>query len=484
MSKEEYFLNLRTALTEFDTELVQEIITDYEEHFKVGAANGKSEETIIEELGSIEGLVRELRELSGTNAAEEGKKAEKKAEEQAEKKADDQTQEQSNEQTQEEKNNQSHEYRYERNYEFDFDHVMKNVEKALDQAGRAVDQAMKQASRSFSNINFEFGSTNRNRKEKNSSNNATWTSTQQNQDMKSNETKKTESYEENFSNCRKVVVASDYSDITIMPSSGENVQIDYEHNSYKDAMLYPLYYYQKDDCLYVGTSDESVNRQKYKSGFFHVTINTKRNMGLSLKLPKTIEELEISVADGDVEIDGVNLNLLKIASDQGDVDISNTTSTQCSVSVDCGDISINHVKVDAMQLYADSSDIQLVQSEVDTFEVTVDSGDIEVNQCRGNKFVLTSDSGDINIDAVYQTYMITVDSGDVNLNTQDADITTCCDSGDINVVLLNSQANYRQNIQSDCGKTQVAYHGQPIQNGEVKSLNLSSDCGDINVSFQ
>ena len=63
MSKEEYINNLKVALQGFEEDLVQEIVTDYEERFIVGVENGKTEEQIITELGSVEQLVMELKEL-------------------------------------------------------------------------------------------------------------------------------------------------------------------------------------------------------------------------------------------------------------------------------------------------------------------------------------------------------------------------------------------------------------------------------------
>lgn len=51
MTKNEFMCILRANLNDFSTEEVSEILYDYEEHFNIGAANGKSEAEIIEELG-------------------------------------------------------------------------------------------------------------------------------------------------------------------------------------------------------------------------------------------------------------------------------------------------------------------------------------------------------------------------------------------------------------------------------------------------
>lgn len=54
MKKNEFFAQMRTAFAGMDEELVKDILGDYENHFKEGMENGKSEEEICEELGNVE----------------------------------------------------------------------------------------------------------------------------------------------------------------------------------------------------------------------------------------------------------------------------------------------------------------------------------------------------------------------------------------------------------------------------------------------
>ena len=54
MKKDEFFAQLRTAFAGMDEELLTDILCDYENHFKEGIENGKSEEEICEELGNVE----------------------------------------------------------------------------------------------------------------------------------------------------------------------------------------------------------------------------------------------------------------------------------------------------------------------------------------------------------------------------------------------------------------------------------------------
>lgn len=65
MSKQKYMHDLWDALCEFGPEIRDEIINDYEDHFADGIERGKTEEQIVAELGSIDELVSELRDLRG-----------------------------------------------------------------------------------------------------------------------------------------------------------------------------------------------------------------------------------------------------------------------------------------------------------------------------------------------------------------------------------------------------------------------------------
>ncbi|MCR5521085.1 MAG: DUF1700 domain-containing protein [Lachnospiraceae bacterium] len=69
MTRLEYMTELKAGLCGFDKEVREEIINDYTEHFDEGIALGKSEEEICNELGSVEELVKELKEIGNKKKA-------------------------------------------------------------------------------------------------------------------------------------------------------------------------------------------------------------------------------------------------------------------------------------------------------------------------------------------------------------------------------------------------------------------------------
>ena len=56
MNKEQYLSKLKTMLPEYDS---QEILNDFEEHFKAGLEEGKTEQKIIESLGNPIDIAKE-----------------------------------------------------------------------------------------------------------------------------------------------------------------------------------------------------------------------------------------------------------------------------------------------------------------------------------------------------------------------------------------------------------------------------------------
>lgn len=60
MTKREYLDELERLLSKVSEAERKDILYDYEEHFEVGAANGKSEEQIIQDLGKPKMIAKEL----------------------------------------------------------------------------------------------------------------------------------------------------------------------------------------------------------------------------------------------------------------------------------------------------------------------------------------------------------------------------------------------------------------------------------------
>lgn len=72
---EKYMEELKMQLRGFDEELASEIISDYEQHFIEGRLEGKSDSEIISELGSIDDMIDGLKETHAFNQRKESMNA-------------------------------------------------------------------------------------------------------------------------------------------------------------------------------------------------------------------------------------------------------------------------------------------------------------------------------------------------------------------------------------------------------------------------
>ena len=79
MNKVEYLEALKSVLKDTDHSIMEEILADYEEHFQAGIENGKTEEEICNDLGSIEDLVEEIKEVYQTGSSNNSSRKKDKA---------------------------------------------------------------------------------------------------------------------------------------------------------------------------------------------------------------------------------------------------------------------------------------------------------------------------------------------------------------------------------------------------------------------
>lgn len=67
MNKKEYLFQLRRYLQGFPTDEVNDILSDYEEHFSIGVSKGKTEEEISKELGNPSDIAKTYKTTYGKN---------------------------------------------------------------------------------------------------------------------------------------------------------------------------------------------------------------------------------------------------------------------------------------------------------------------------------------------------------------------------------------------------------------------------------
>ncbi len=66
MNKEEFFKTLDSALSDFSWSEKKDILYDYEEHFRIGLENGKTEAELIDELGDPKDIANQYKSGSAS----------------------------------------------------------------------------------------------------------------------------------------------------------------------------------------------------------------------------------------------------------------------------------------------------------------------------------------------------------------------------------------------------------------------------------
>ena len=510
MKREEYMGALQSALAGFDEELVQEIVSDYEERFRVGLEKGKTEEQVIAELGSIKDLVEELGELQqGTGdsfkTAGSAQTADSNANSGEENNTDDFS-----------SNNQSGTYYQEKSFAETFDAAMKKFGKVFDsvmkEAGKVIEDAAEK-------MEYHFEEAKKNHYYTYDGNGTfTYESSEKDAEGEPN----VEQSGEGLEGCRRVVVDADIADVTFRPTQDAQPRAVCHYYSHKTAMLYPFYAKQEGDTFYVGVRRNQETEKK--SGFFQFSMSP--SIEIELFLPAGIVlvdagstsgdmklnevapvELVLRTKSGDVEANYLVCDRITMDTMSGDINLVKTISKNTAVATKSGDCVVDRLEgvdgVAGLVVHTASGDaelkcVQAAKVEVGTAsgDISVDalqgvnakfgtaSGDIDINDCHGEYMEANTASGDIGIKADYKKYSINTSSGEIRLESRhDADVVAHSTSGDVDVRIIEALETYQVSMHSvsgDCateGQTKSA-STVPTRNVEAKTVS-----GDINVRF-
>lgn len=492
MKKEEYMSGLKKALEGFDEELVQEIVTDYEEHFRVGLERGRSEEELIEELGTAEDLVEEINEMlgvrsqgaSGQNVKTEPRQTEIVLVSSEEAGAQGQTDEAAEENTswqnswqREDKQNWGQE---------DRDKISKSIKdmfaKAMEEAGKAIDIATREVGKiDFDKIMKEAGDAMNEAsqavqegfkrqkeawKQKGNTENTAWewncSSDGQNEEKACGSEQKKEG-------CKRIVIQGEFADVTLKGTDDALPSASYEQNSYKNSMIYPFYSYQEGDTFYIGFRKSDENRER-KSGFFRM--NYSCSAELTVNIPKGVEYVELTGTSGDIEAERLSAGRISISSKSGDIEMYDINGRYC--------------KIESL-----SGDVRLKRIQNEEFLLSSKSGDIEIERMQGGKLQLSTMSGDLNITASsFEELTGSMTSGDVEADNVEAkNIRISTVSGDIRMQNVKAET---QKLGSKNGDIEVEHctgeqmeasvsFGDICVSAAYESFRLRGNSGDINL---
>jgi len=519
MNKLEYLDALKAALKDTDKDVMEEIIADYEEHFQVGIENGKTEEQICEDLGSIEDLVQEIKEVYNTENKSDKKEEKSNGEES--------------------KNTNKGKFFGEWNFSFDNlngETIGNAINSALNSAGEALSnidvkeigknmkKTMEDAASSLNNFAddylknqgnpFDFSKRRAEGSKDNTSTSYDGTDTSEEanvsfdadsdelvppetenmttEDTAKEEAVKEEAVEENTeqeeavqeetvteSNEEKnedeqvdpskqlnLVIDGICADVNVVKSKDGKLNINYQNNgNERQKQMYEFYSYKEGNTVHAGI------RKVGKAVFFFSF--SAFDLSINVELPDYMNNVNIKTASGDMKAAGINAERISLDTASGDIHVEQVKAADFKMKSSSGDFDMRDIN--AIQLYAGTS-----------------SGDIDAANLEAKNLVLKSMSGDINIkDASAAIAEFNSTSGDLSVNHVNAnDCKIKSISGDVTIDSFSMNNSDVNTMSGDIKMTDVlgdalravSVSGNVYVNINVKRCHASSKSGDVDVT--
>lgn len=541
MNKSEYLSKLKEALKDTDESTMEEIVSDYEEHFQVGMEYGKSEEQICEELGSIEDLVEEIKEVYHTSDTEDKNTRE------------DQTNTKSN------KNKDW----YSAIYNLDGEKIGEAINSALDSAGDAIskidvneigrtvkntlDQATssinnfasnhfknqwkdtfdsrknndgysENVSRSFddsvdfteapvNNVSFETGSDAE-------TSNAVPSETESKEDradeaeaaenVKITEQTETIDNESKYSDSHDAVTGLNliidgvHADVELRKSNNSKINIKYENNGDdRQRQMFEFYSYKEGNTVYagirrVGKAVFLFNFKLYSTTIYVEVPDSMNNISIktasgNIELSDIFaDHILATTASGDIEADNIEAKFLSLKSASGDIDTRNITAEVIDNGSSSGDLDAVNTKAGECKISTSSGDIDVNSTTMNNLDISSISGDIKISRLSGNGLRASSTSGDISLDINVRKCYLLSKSGDVAANcTGDVILESSSTSGDTKVKLGNNNNGYSLKARTVSGDLYIDYdktHQRDLKSGSYTHGSQGSELTLSSVS--
>lgn len=447
MNKVEYLAALKEALKDTDQSIMEEIISDYEEHFSAGLENGKTEEEICEDLGKIEDLVEEIKEVYETSADKKKQKEE----------------ENENKQNTNEKSRSQKSYYHQESWGFNFDgidgdKIGKAINNVMGTAGEAINTALNTAGEAidyFANTYFKNQS------------NEDGQSCNQTQDGEAFHATKDESFDvsEETKGCINLVIDALCADVIVKPSMDNKINVNYVNNgNERQQQMYEFYSYQEGDTVFAGL--KKVGKSVF---FFNFNLNTIR---ITIELPEKMNSIQIKTASGNIQVEDTNGTRITLDNASGDIDIKRVISNDIQIKTATGDVDLRDVNSKQLAAKTMSGDANASNITADNFLFKSTSGDVDVKNTKVTIFDTSSMSGDINL---------------TNINADECKVRST--SGDVDVNCLTTKHSDISSTSGDVDLTNVSGEGirATSTSGEVtiditaKQCHVSSKSGDVDI---
>jgi len=481
MNRNEYMEQLRNAVSGYDAEIRDEIISDYEEHFNIGIMNGKTEEQICSELGSIQELTEELAMLSGResgsvkvqiDAQAEAKRAESISEESSAERVEGEVVEPEgapNEGKENgEKNNgaggNSSEGRNEKEYYRESDFRESFIREMSDMGNaicRGVGVVVNEATRFAKDIAESF--------EHN-----------ENADPFCAYDEAGESAD----GCDNVIIDTENANVTVKVNPNNKITFDYRnHGSKNQQMAYEFYHRQQLNTIFAGV-------KRVKSVSFFSRIGSPF-IELIVTVPASLKRLVIRTKSGDIDCTGLKAGVLEAESLSGELKLSEVMSEEATLSSASGCIEVYECSFAAGNVNTTSGNVRISGGRAGSLRLLSTSGNVNAEGTAARSISGTSVSGCVKLRAEAQSVFVKTTSGLADVMCRNCtELHGNTVSGRLNVYGAGAADGYSASVNTVSGRIVLSYgaerrsgmkNGTYIFGAGTAKYTLSSVSGGIYV---
>lgn len=400
MNKQEYMYNLFEALRPFDEEIRDEIISDYEEHFAMGLQSGKTEEQIVEELGSIDELIDDLIELKSGKRSEEksdfsgffkygAKDFSKGADEFAKGVA--------------------------RFFGSFAGTVMNGSEKMGESVANGASSFMDDFSNSFNKMAEKVMTKGEEFAESvaNGYKETRWTEEREDAKGSEPEAKNAEGISKN------AVVETDCGNIIIKKSEDDKIRVNYNnYGSPNQQLAYKFDCYTKGDTMFV-----KVFKQYGNANFFRTLISPP--IDIEVFVPENFCNLNAKTASGRISCEDIKADKAELYNVSGSINVARSSFDELTADLISGSVHIDGVCADSICSKSVSGSIKVNADATDVKLVTT-SGSVKLEGSNFKNIKSTSVSGSIKIEIFGGTGL------DASVNSTSGSIFIGCGESQIN----------------------------------------------------
>lgn len=336
MSKQEYMYNLWEALNDYNPEIRDEIVNDYEDHFAMGHQAGKSDDEVIKELGSIDELIKDLKEIYGPGKSSEGSKKQSGG-------------------------------KKEFHFNFDADSFKTGLEGALTGAANALSKGAEKIGQYISNADGDY--------------------IFKNVDFDEATISPVTASE----NCKNLVVETDFGNVEIRRSEDNLVHVYYENKgSATEQMTAKFDFVEKDGTAYV-----RVAKIANASSFFRNLQMCCVDIGILV--PVGFDSITLANKAGDIRVESVDIGNFEYNASAGNVKIIDSKLGKVKGKNMAGNFKADESRIDNVEVHSAAGDIKLIGEFKDVF-VKGAAGNVNINGSVSDSINLNSNCGNLDVE--------------------------------------------------------------------------------------